>query len=68
MDPETNLDAVRNVGIRDGKIEVVTTSDIKGKETIDAQGYVVAPGFIDPHVHGIELSGFLPPRSCSETA
>ena len=58
MDPETNLDAVRNVGIRDGKIEVVTTSDIKGKETIDARGHVVAPGFIDPHVHGIELSGF----------
>ncbi len=58
MDPETKLDAVRNVGIKDGKIEAVTKDAIKGKETIDAKGQVVAPGFIDPHVHGIELSGF----------
>jgi hypothetical protein len=58
MDPESGLDAIRNVGIIGGKIEAVTKAAIKGKETIDAQGHVVAPGFIDPHVHGIELSGF----------
>jgi len=50
MDPETNLDAVRNVGIRDGGIEAVTKSGIKGNEAIGAKGHVVAPGFIDPRV------------------
>jgi hypothetical protein len=54
MDPETNYDAVANVGIKDGKIAKITSKQIKGKETIDAKGLVVAPGFIDGHVHGIE--------------
>jgi len=54
MDPETNFDAVRNVGVKDGKIAVITEKKIKGKETIDAKGLVVAPGFIDGHQHCIE--------------
>lgn len=52
MDPETKLDAVRNVGINNGRIEVVTDIPLAGKETIDASGHVVAPGFIDFHMHG----------------
>jgi len=52
MDPESNLDAVRNVGIKGGKIAKVTKRKISGKQTIDATGHVVAPGFIDLHVHG----------------
>jgi hypothetical protein len=51
IDPETNLDAKRHVGIKDGKIAVVTESAIEGKETIDASGHVVCPGFIDMHFH-----------------
>lgn len=51
MDPETKLDATRNVGIEDGKIAVITRDKINGKETIDARGHVVAPGFIDMHDH-----------------
>ncbi len=54
MDPETNFDAVRNVGIKDGIISIITEKDISGKETIDAKGQVVAPGFIDGHTHCIE--------------
>ena len=52
MDPESDLDAVRNVGIRDGKIAAISTSPLSGKSTIDAKGLVVAPGFIDLHEHG----------------
>jgi hypothetical protein len=54
MDPETNFDAVRNVGIKDGIIGLITEKDIKGKETIDATGHVVAPGFIDQHQHCVD--------------
>ena len=52
MDPESGLDAVRNVGLRAGKIETISTEAIQGRRTIDAKGLVVAPGFIDLHEHG----------------
>jgi len=54
MDPETKYDSVSNVGIKDDRIAVITTDNIKGKEIIDAKGLVVAPGFIDGHQHCIE--------------
>ena len=53
IDPETKLDAIRNVGIRDGRIVEISSNSLTGKETIDVSGLVVSPGFIDLHVHGI---------------
>ena len=40
-----------SVGIRDGKI--VAVGDVSGSatETIDADGHVIAPGFVDIHTH-----------------
>lgn len=52
IDPETKLDALRNVGVRGNRIVEVTTKEIKGRRTIDARGMVVSPGFIDPIAHG----------------
>jgi hypothetical protein len=58
MDPETNYDQVANVGIRDGRIAIVTQEKISGDETIDARGLVVAPGFIDTHNHWSRPVGY----------
>ncbi|HMZ21442.1 MAG TPA: amidohydrolase family protein [Blastocatellia bacterium] len=52
MDPESGLDAVRHVGIRNGKIAAVSAAPLKGKTLIDAKGLVVTAGFIDLHSHG----------------
>jgi N-acyl-D-aspartate/D-glutamate deacylase len=52
LDPESGLDAVRNMGILRGKIAAVSAEGLRGKETIDAAGMAVAPGFIDLHAHG----------------
>ena len=57
MDPETMYDDIANVGIRDGRISVITKTKIKGKEAIDAKGLVVAPGFIDTHFHAVDPLG-----------
>lgn len=53
MDPESGLDAVRHVGIKNGKIAAISTRPLHGTRVIQAQGHVVAPGFIDLHSHGI---------------
>ena len=52
MDPESGLDAIRNVGIRAGKIAAISARPLKGVKEIDAKDLVVAPGFIDLHSHG----------------
>lgn len=53
IDPETKLDEVRNIGIRDGRIMEISSRSLSGKENIDVSGLIVSPGFIDLHVHGI---------------
>src|SRR2546430_2678719 len=52
MDPASTLDAVRNIGLTGGRIAIITTHALRGRDTVDASGLVVAPGFIDLHAHG----------------
>ncbi|MGC4051132.1 MAG: dihydroorotase [Paludibaculum sp.] len=50
--PETGHDAVADVLIEDGRVAGVGQGlSTSGAEVIDAAGLVVAPGFIDIHVH-----------------
>jgi N-acyl-D-aspartate/D-glutamate deacylase len=55
MDPETGLDSIRNVGIRDGKVARISPEALSGRKVIHAAGLVVAPGFIDLHQHGQDI-------------
>ena len=57
IDPETSLDAERDVGIRGGQIVAVSEQALAGKRVIDASGLVVAPGFIDLHQHDLSVEG-----------
>ena len=43
IDPETGLDARRNVGVSGQKIAIVSEDEITGHEMIDASGHVVCP-------------------------
>lgn len=52
MDPASQHDGVADVLITDGLISAVGPGlDATGAEVLDAGGAVVAPGFIDMHVH-----------------
>lgn len=55
IDPETGLDARRNIAIRKGRIAAITTRPLVGRLRIDGAGLVVAPGFIDLHSHAVSL-------------
>ncbi len=52
VDPASNSDTTADVLVEDGRIaEVGTGVSTKGATVIDADGAVVAPGFVDLHVH-----------------
>jgi dihydroorotase len=53
VDPSIRLDAVRDVRVVDGIIaEIgVDLAPVAGEEILDAENAIVAPGFIDMHVH-----------------
>lgn len=52
IDPESGLDAIRNIGISNGKIVKISKDNLTGNQVLDVSGLVVSPGFIDLHAHG----------------
>lgn len=52
VDPESQLDAVRNVGLQGNRIAAVSAEPLQGRVSVDATGLVIAPGLIDLHSHG----------------
>ena len=57
IDPETGLDAIRNVGINGGRIDAVSSEHLSGQQQLNATGLVVSPGFIDLHDHAQNIAG-----------
>ena len=54
IDPASRIDAPMDVLLRDGRVaELAPPNKIRGStaENFDARGLIVAPGFIDLHVH-----------------
>jgi len=47
LDPAAGIDVVTDLVVRDGRIG----GDPTGLPEIDASGWLVVPGFVDPHVH-----------------
>ncbi|MEO9902352.1 amidohydrolase family protein [Nisaea sp.] len=58
IDPETGLDAIRNVAIDGDKIVAISEFPLEGDVVIDASGHVVSPGFIDLHAHGQNIGDY----------
>jgi dihydroorotase len=54
LDPAAGIDASLDVTIDDGaitRLDTAGSTDVNGHRAVDAEGLVLAPGFIDPHVH-----------------
>jgi len=51
IDPESGLDAVRNLAISAGRIIAISDQPLEGERMLDVSSLVVAPGFIDLHSH-----------------
>ena len=55
LDPRCDLDAVRDLVIREGEIaelaEPGSAPEANGAEVVEAEGMLVVPAFVDPHVH-----------------
>ena len=58
IDPDSQLDAVRSIGIRNGKIVAVSKTPLAAPREIDASNRVVSPGFINLHSHSVAEAGY----------
>ena len=55
IDPESGLDAVRDVAVAGGRVAAVGTGLPPGRQEADVAGQVVTAGFVDLHGHAHDL-------------
>lgn len=51
LDPASGRDEVLNIGISGGRIVTLSADELAGDNIINAEGRIIAPGFIDLHTH-----------------
>jgi N-acyl-D-amino-acid deacylase len=51
IDPGNNVNAKLNLAVENGIVSEIAAHPLKGDVELDAEGLVVAPGFIDLHIH-----------------
>ena len=57
VDPESMLDATRDVAVDGRRVSAVSAERLDARTVLDVSGLVVAPGFIDLHSHAQTLAG-----------
>jgi len=57
IDPESDLDAIADVGVTGGRVTKVGPGVGPARQYVDCAGLVVCPGFIDLHSHAQSISG-----------
>ena len=59
IDPKNNLDALRDVAIRNGRIAAVEPiiNSAEAKRVVDVKGLIVTPGLVDIHAHMFHTTG-----------
>src|SRR3974390_3425289 len=57
VDPESGLDAVRDVAITGDRVARIGTALPAGRREADVTGQVVTAGFIDLHSHAYDTGG-----------
>lgn len=51
IDPQNRINSRLNIGIKDGRIAAVTSQNLSAKNVFDCSGLIIAPGFVDVHMH-----------------
>lgn len=59
IDPKNNIDAVRDIAIRQGRVAAVAANipASQARNTVDLNGLIVTPGLVDIHVHVFHTTG-----------
>jgi len=59
IDPRNNLDGIRDVAVRDGRIAAVAANidAAQARQVIDVRGLYVTPGLVDLHTHLFATTG-----------
>jgi Amidohydrolase family len=57
IDPESGLDAVRDVAIARGRLVEIGAGQPPGRVDVDVAGLVVTAGFVDLHSHAQDIAG-----------
>lgn len=65
VDPAKKSRVNASVYVKDGRIARIDAGDFLAKETVDAAGAIVCPGFIDPHGHVDGITAYRDVERCA---